>query len=101
VDATTLTLTDAQGAPVPAWVDQIGDGVWALFPDQVLLAAGATYTARLAPGVCALDGGCTERPLVWRFTVARDPEQALGDTGLPRGFSVAPQASFPPLAKQE
>jgi hypothetical protein len=101
LDTTTLTLTDAQGAPVPAWVDQIGDGVWGLFPDRILLAAGATYTARLAPGVCALDGGCTERPLVWSFTIAREPDQALGDTGLPRGFSVGPQASFPPLAKQE
>ena len=57
--------------------------------------------ARLAPGVCALAGGCTDRALVWTFTVARDPEEAAGDTSLPRGFAVAPQASFPPLAKQE
>jgi hypothetical protein len=101
LDARTLTLTDQRGAPVPAWVDQIGDGVWALFPDRILLTAGATYTARLAPGVCALGGGCTGRALVWRFTVAREPEQGVGDTGLPRGFSVAPQASFPPLVTQE
>jgi hypothetical protein len=101
VDASSFTLTDAKGARLPAWVDQIGDGVWALFPNQVLLAAGATYTARLAPGVCAVGGGCTDRPLAWTFTVASDPEQAQGDTGLPRAFSVAPQASFPPLATQE
>jgi hypothetical protein len=101
VDTRTLTLTDAKGAPVPAWVDQIGDGVWALFPNQILLTPGATYRARLSAGVCALSGGCTERALEWSFKVAPEPEQAVGDTSLPRGFQVAPQASFPPLAKQE
>jgi hypothetical protein len=91
VDARTFTLTDASGAKVPAWVDPIGDGVWGLFPNQVVLKAGATYTARLAPGIC--DAGapdsCTTEGTEWSFTVAPDHDSGEGDTGLPVGFSIA------------
>ena len=45
VDARTFTLTDAGGDAVPARVAQIGAGTWALFPGQVLLARGRSYTA--------------------------------------------------------
>src|SRR5262249_57888108 len=51
VDATTMTLTDAQGTAVPASVAQIGDYTWGLFPHQVFLTRGATYTARVAASV--------------------------------------------------
>jgi len=37
---------------VAASVHQIGDGTWGLFPDQVFLKGGETYTARGRP-VCA------------------------------------------------
>lgn len=92
VDARTFTLTDAGGAAVRAWVDPIGDGVWALFPDQVVLEAGATYTARLAPGICdaGTPSSCTTEGAAWSFTIARDADSAEGDTGLPIGFSGAP-----------
>ena len=44
VDATTFTLTDATGVRVPASVDQIGDFTWGLFPHEVFLKKGETYT---------------------------------------------------------
>ena len=45
VDATTVTLTDAQGTVVPASVAQIGDYTWGLFPHQVFRTRGKTYTS--------------------------------------------------------
>ena len=33
VDNRSFTLTDSRGKQVSAWVDQIGDGAWGLFPD--------------------------------------------------------------------
>src|SRR5262249_49160014 len=62
VDRNTFSLTDSAGARVPASVHQIGDGTWGLFPDRIYLAAGATYTARLSPGICNSAGVCTTRP---------------------------------------
>ena len=50
VDRSSFTLVDSRGRKVPASVDQIGDGTWALFPDRVFLSGGETYTARLAAG---------------------------------------------------
>src|SRR5262249_46022812 len=88
VDARTFTLADSTGAQVPAWVDQIGDGVYGLFANQVLLKVGETYTARLAAGLCALAGNGTRSDRTWSFQVAADPEQGAGDTTIPSGFSA-------------
>src|SRR6267142_1396050 len=83
IDARNFTLTDSRGTQVPALVDQIGDGVWGLFPGQIVLKAGETYTARLKAGVCDLSGNCTHQDVVWKFTVTKDPEQGRGDTSIP------------------
>src|SRR5262249_11900942 len=74
VTATTFTLTDATGAAVPAWVDPIGDGVWGLFANQILLKPGTTYTAHLAAGICdaAQATSCTQQGAEWSFTIAPD-----------------------------
>ncbi len=87
VDAASFTLTGPHG-PVPASVDRIGPGTWALFPDQVLLEPGQRYTARLQAGVCDPRGGCTQHDLIWSFTVSREPGGGAGDTGLPSGFDL-------------
>jgi hypothetical protein len=86
VDERTFTLTDSRGAPVRAFVNQIGDGAWALFPHQVLLEAKETYTARLKSGICDVAGNCTSTDIVWRFTVAPAADKASGDTSVPIGF---------------
>jgi hypothetical protein len=86
VDETTFTLTDGRGVLVRAFVNQIGDGAWALFPHQVLLEADETYTARLKAGICDVAGNCTSNDVVWKFTVAPQG-QGRGDTGIPAGFS--------------
>jgi hypothetical protein len=98
VDAATFTLRDAGGTLVPARVGQIGDGVYGLFPHQVLLAAGQTYTARVAAGACDQLHNCIDKDFVWTFTVAAEPEQATGDTSITSGFGrAAPGAvSFSP-----
>jgi hypothetical protein len=100
VNAATFTLTDATGNAVPAWVDPIGDGVWGLFANQVLLKPGATYTAHLAPGICdaAAPASCTQDGVEWSFTIANDADNAEGDTGLPVGFSGASGAPPPHAA---
>jgi Big-like domain-containing protein len=89
VNAQTFTLTDARGVPIPASVDPIGEGVWGLFADQILLSPGVTYTARLAPGVCDAAKNCTTKEVSWSFTVASDPDSAEADTSVPAGFSGA------------
>jgi hypothetical protein len=86
VDPTSFTLTDESGARVPAFVDQIGDGTWGLFPHQVFLAGGKTYTARLAAGICDFHRNCTQRETVWRFTVTGERGKGSGDTSVPPGF---------------
>ncbi len=97
VTAATFTLTDAKGAQVPAWVDSIGAGVWGLFPNQVLLTPGATYTAHLAAGICdaAVATSCTPDGAEWSFTVALDADSSEGNSGLPIGFSGA-NGAVPP-----
>ena len=97
VDASSFTLTDAQGRAVPSSVDQIGDGTWALFPDAVFLIPGETYRARVAAGICDHAGGCTKNELTWRFTIARTPGEGAGDASIPVGFprDTAPD---PPVA---
>ena len=88
VDNRSLTLTDSRGKQVSAWVDQIGDGVWGLFPDPVLLKPGESYTARLKAGICALSGACTKQDTVWKFTVCKEANQGTGDTSIASGFVV-------------
>jgi hypothetical protein len=96
VNGATFTLVDSRRQPVPASVEQIGDGTWALFSDATFLDGGATYTARLAAGICDDDGGCTRQPLEWRFTTARVRGEGLGDTSVPIGFA----AELPPPAPE-
>lgn len=88
VDNRSFTLTDMHGKQVSAWVDQIGDGVWGLFPDPVLLKPGESYTARLRAGVCTFSGSCTKQDTVWQFTVCKEPNQGIGDTSIASGFIV-------------
>jgi hypothetical protein len=88
VDARSFTLADSHGNQVPAWVDQIGDGTWGLFPNAVLLKPGESYTARLKAGVCDFSGQCTKQDTVWKFTVSKESAQAAGDTGIPFGFEL-------------
>ena len=89
VDAHSFTLRDSRGALVPAGVDAIGDGVFGLFPHQILLVPGETYTARVEPGICDAVGNCTRAAAAWSFTVAADADSGRGDTGIPVGFSGA------------
>jgi len=86
VDAKTFTLSGENGEPVPAFVDQIGDGTWALFPHAVFSRVGKTYTARLAAGICGLHHRCTARPTAWSFTITADRDGGSGDTSVPLGF---------------
>jgi hypothetical protein len=105
VTAASFTVTDASGAVLPAWVDQVGDGAWGLFANQILYKPGATYTAHLAAGVCAADAptACTTEGSEWTFTIAADADSSDGDTTVPMGFAGAkgPQpshAAAPPAA---
>jgi Big-like domain-containing protein len=92
VDARSFTLVDSHGAQVPAWVDQIGDGTWGLFPNAVLLKPGENYTARLKAGVCDYSGQCTKQDTVWKFTVSKEATQGSGNTGIPFGFELPDRA---------
>jgi hypothetical protein len=86
LDTTTFTLRDSRGALVPASVDQIGDGTWALFPNQVFLKLNETYTARIAGRLCGFDGLCHTTKRAWRFKTAADEGAGKGDTRVPPGF---------------
>jgi hypothetical protein len=103
VDATTVTLTDAQGTAVPASVAQIGDYTWGLFPHQVFLKRGETYIARVAPSVCDFAQHCLAQALTWRFTITSTPGGGQGDTSIPlggrspAGETQATMRSTPPL----
>ncbi|HEX4960147.1 MAG TPA: Ig-like domain-containing protein [Thermoanaerobaculia bacterium] len=96
LNPSTFTLTYASGAPVPGFVDQIGDGTWAFFPHRVFLAARQTYTARLAAGVCDFHGNCTRREVAWTFTTGETAGEGTGDTRVPLGFAVTPAPSAAP-----
>jgi hypothetical protein len=85
VDAATFTLTDAQGAVVPASVAQIGDYTWGLFPHQVFLTRGATYTTRVAATVCDFATNCLGQALTWSFRITAIPGGGQGDTSIPLG----------------
>jgi hypothetical protein len=90
VDATTLTLHDGRGNVVPASVDQIGDGTWALFPHQIVLNPNEKYSVRLGGRICGLapreGGNCLRQPSSWRFTTVPENGTARGDTRIPAGF---------------
>jgi len=101
VDAKTFTLTDSHGAPVPAWVDQIGDGAYGLFSNEIKLKGGETYTAHVAAGVCDVAGNCTPSERTWSFQITSDPEQGAGDTSIPQGFSARYQAWAAPVVAPE
>jgi len=86
IDATTFTLRDSHSALVPASVDRIGDGTWALFPNRIFLNANETYTARIDGRLCGADGSCTATSRVWRFTTAAEDSPGTGDTRTREGF---------------
>jgi Bacterial Ig-like domain len=88
IAADTFTLTDSHGVQVPAMVDQIGDGAWGLFPNDVTLKTGETYEARLRRGVCDIVGNCTLGDLTWRFRVHAETGPTSGDTTIPAGFRM-------------
>ncbi len=95
VDANTMTLTDATGTAVPARVAQIGDATWGLFPHQVFLQRGATYTARVAPAVCDVAQHCLTQALTWHFTITDTPGQGQGNTRIPLAGGHLPGESTP------
>jgi hypothetical protein len=86
LDRSTFTLRDSHGVLVPAAVDQIGDGAWALFPDRVFLKPGEVYQARIDGRLCEFDGRCTTVRRAWRFTTASKDDPGKGDTRVPGGF---------------
>jgi hypothetical protein len=86
---------------VPAEVDQIGDGTWALFPRDVFLKANEAYTARLAAGVCGFEGNCTKKPVSWSFRTSAVRGEGKGDASVRLGFALQDeQASAAPLVKR-
>jgi hypothetical protein len=89
LDATAFTLRDSRDALVPASVDQIGDGTWALFPDQVFLKFNEIYTARIDGRLCGFDGYCRTTKRTWRFTTAADEGAGKGGTRVPPGFRAS------------
>lgn len=79
-------LTLKQGTvTVPAKVQQISDGTYAIFANGIFLTAGATYTASLASGVCDYNNNCTTAATTWSFTVTSGT--GAGDTTIPLGFN--------------
>jgi hypothetical protein len=85
-----VILTDAQGTAVPASVAQIGDYTWGLFPHQVFLTRGETYTARVAATVCDVAQNCLAQALTWRFAITSTPGGGQGDTSIPLGGRRSP-----------
>jgi hypothetical protein len=88
IDSQVLTVSDSHGVQLPGWVDQIGDGSWGFFPNQVILKGGERYTARLKAGICDLSNSCTPKDIVWSFIVTKDAEEGSGDTSIPIGFRL-------------
>jgi hypothetical protein len=85
VDSRSFTLTDSGGLTVPADVEQIGDFTWALFPDQIFLEAGATYTAQLGSPICDYNNNCSDSDLSWSFTLTLLPGGGSGNTRVALG----------------
>src|SRR5262249_22257442 len=101
LESNTFTLADSAGNPIPAWVDQIGDGTWALFAHSVFLTAGETYSARLSAGICSYSGICTKKSIAWSFKISSRRGQSLEDTSVPLGFPAvaAPHADSRPTRR--
>jgi len=88
VDASSFTLVDSGGLSVPAFVSQIGDGTWGLFPHDIFLSTRETYTARVvatAP-ICDLNGNCLTQDVVWSFDTTDTEGAGVGDTSVFLGF---------------
>ncbi len=96
VDRGSFTLVDSHGATVPGMVDQVGEGAWGFFPQQIILNAGEKYTAKLKAGICDQAHNCTTKETVWSFTVAKDANHGSGDTTIPIGFPRDFATSAPP-----
>ncbi|MGZ4853722.1 MAG: Ig-like domain-containing protein, partial [Candidatus Angelobacter sp.] len=96
VNDRNFLLTDSKGVQVPAWVGQIGDGTWGLFPNSVILKGGESYTARLKGGICDVSGNCIKQETVWKFSVSQEPRQGTGDTSVPMGFVLPGRTSNKP-----
>jgi hypothetical protein len=86
IDNTTFTLVDGNGLSVPAFVDQIGDRTWALFPHRVFLNLRGAYTARVAAPICDTNNNCLTQPVSWSFTITRTAGAGTGNTSVPLGF---------------
>jgi len=86
IDSSTFTLRTSGGSLIPASVDQIGDGTWALFPDRVFLEPDRSYVASLDGRLCGFDGRCYVAKRTWRFTTASAGDNGKGDTSVPPGF---------------
>jgi hypothetical protein len=82
IDEKSFTLTNSVDEIVPAKVAQISDFTWALFPNQVFLTHGETYTAKVST-LCDAAYNCLDRELSWDFTVASEHAEAQGDTRAP------------------
>lgn len=98
VDTGTFTLRDGAGRPVPAFVDQIGDGTWGLFPHRVFLEPGEVYTASLKGPVCDGAGNCRSPGASWSFRVTEAGTGGEGNTSVPEGFPgwAPPPPDVPP-----
>jgi hypothetical protein len=83
INASTFTLTDGGGLPVSADVDQISDGVWALFPHDIFLP-NDTYTATVSAPICDVYNNCWTQDVTWSFTTTS--AGGTGDTSVPLGF---------------
>ena len=88
VDTRTFIVTDSHGIQLPGWVDQIGEGTWGFFPNQVILKGNESYTARLKAGICDSYGNCTRQDMLWKFTVSKESGKGSGDTSIPIGFRL-------------
>ncbi len=88
LDNTRFTLLDTNGQSVPAYVAQIGDYTWGLFPHQVFLQSGTSYAARLAGSVCDCADNCTTYDLTWSFTITTTPGGGEVDTRIPLGSEL-------------
>jgi len=96
VDTQSFTVTDSHGVQLPGWVDQIGEGTWGFFPNQVILKGSESYTARLKAGICDSYGNCTRQDVVWRFTVSKESGEGSGNTSIPVGFRLPGQPPVKP-----
>jgi hypothetical protein len=85
IDETTFALTDGGGLTVPAYVDQISDGVWGLFPHDLFLP-NDTYTATVSAPICDVFNNCLQQDVVWSFTTSS--ANGTGDTSVPIGFGA-------------